>query len=58
MLLDGMERRSFESGNPTPGGSQEFLVSLPAGFALYGLELLQLRSTSEDSGQGPTTLDP
>src|SRR5271169_2704748 len=31
-----MERRGFESGNPTPGGSQDFFVSLPARLALYG----------------------
>jgi hypothetical protein len=37
MALDGIERRRFESGNPTPGGSLDLFVSLPAGFVLYGL---------------------
>ena len=31
-----MDRGRFQSGDPTPGGSQDVLVSLPVGNALYG----------------------
>jgi hypothetical protein len=34
--LDNMDRGRFQSGDPTPGGSEAVLVSLPVGLALYG----------------------
>jgi len=31
-----MDRGRFQSGHPTPGGSQDLLVSLLVGLAVYG----------------------
>src|SRR5271165_1207260 len=45
MPLDGMERRRFESGDPTPGRSQDFLVTCPVWASRY-CSLFRRRKTA------------